>query len=232
MRDDDVLIAKGISPFSILSDEHFDALFKMAHLQRFPDRVQLVKEGDPADFIHIVIEGTVELFGGLSDREATMFVYGPVSIFNLSAVLNNDVYLMSARTLGNATILMIPAEKLRKTMDEDLTFAHEMVIELAKRYGFLISTYKDFRLRNSIERLANYLLRLNEQTSGGGHIELTVDKRTLAALLGITPEYLSRAFGTLKEYGVEVSGKKIGMTNLKKLKGLAKPDSLIDDRTT
>ena len=230
MRDDDVHVIREIPPFSILSDEHFDDLFKMAYLQRFPDRVQLIEEGDPADFLHVVVEGTVELFSSLDDREATMFVYRPVSIYNLSAVLNNDVYLVSARTLGNATVLMIPADELRKTMDKDLIFAHAMVKELSKRYGFLISTYRDYRLRNGVERLANYLLRLNKQTSGRGHIELPVDKRTLAALLGMTPEYLSRAFGTLKKHGVEVNGRKISLTNLKRLNRLAKPDQLNDNR--
>jgi CRP/FNR family transcriptional activator FtrB len=82
-----------------------------------------------------------------------------------------------------------------------------------------------------VERLANYLLRANEQTSGGSQFELTEDKRTLAALLGMTPEYLSRAFHMLNKYGVEVSGKQINLTNLKKLNQLAKPDPLIDDRS-
>jgi CRP/FNR family transcriptional activator FtrB len=54
--------------------------------------------------------------------------------------------------------------------------------------------------------------------------------RTLAALLGMTPEYLPRAFGKLKEYGIEVNGSNIKLTNLRNLSRLAKPNSLIDNR--
>jgi CRP/FNR family transcriptional activator FtrB len=230
MRDEDALVVRGISPFSTMGDKHFDALLKMAYLQRFPDQVQLVTEGEPADFLHIIVEGTVELFSRLNDRESTMFVHRPVSPFNLSAVLNDDVYLMSARTLDSAKVLMIPAENVRKVIKAEPAFAHAMMTELANRYSVVIRAYKEHRLRNGVERLANYLLRANERASGGGQFELSEDKHTLAALLGMTPEHLSRTFSALKKYGVEVKGRKIRLTNLDDLIHLAKPDPLIDDR--
>ena len=228
MRAEDAIVVRGISLFSTMSDEHFDALFQMAYLQRFPDQVQLTTEGDPADILHIVVEGTVELFSRSNDREATMFVHRPVSAFNLSAVLKNDVYLMSARTLDNAKVLMIPAENVRKAMEVDPAFAHAIVMELSKRYRGLIKAYKEHRLRNGVERLANYLLRANEQASKRGQIKLTEDKRKLAALLGMTPEYLSRAFTSLRKYGVEVHGSEIRLKNLDALNHAAKPNPLID----
>jgi CRP/FNR family transcriptional activator FtrB len=230
MRSDDVRVVRGISLFSNMCDKHFDDLLQMAYLQSFPMQVQLITEGDPADFLHILVEGTVELFGSSNDRETTMFVLRPVSTFNLSAVLEDAVYLMSARTLERAKVLMVPAENVRKVMDAEPAFTHAMVMELAKRYRVVVRALKEQKLRNGVERLANYLLRANEQSSRTGQIELTEDRRTLAALLGITPEYLSRAFGKLRKYGVEVHGNKISLTNLDDLNHLAKPNPLIDSR--
>ena len=230
MRGDDALVVRSISLFSTLSDKHFDDLLQMAYLQSFPTHVQLATEGDPAEFLHVIVQGTVELFSKSNDREATMFVLKPVSTFNLSAVLEDAVYLMSARTKDRAKVLMIPAENVRKVMAVDSDFAHAMVAELAKRYRVVIRTLKEHRLRNGVERLANYLLRVNERTSRMGHIELIEDRRTLAARLGMTPEYLSRAFSKLKKYGVEVNGRKICLTNLNDLNHLAKPNPLIDSR--
>jgi len=231
MRDKDIRAVREISFFSTLSDEHFDDLFKMAYLQRFPEQVQLVTEGDTAEFMHVVVEGTIELFGSSNDRETTMFLLRPVTTFNLSAVLNDTVYLMSARTLDKAKVLMIPAENVRKLMEIDLIFAREMVAELSKRYRMVIKISKEQKLRTGVERLANYLLRLNEQSGNAGQVELTEDKRTLAGILGMTPEYLSRAFSTLREHGVEVRGSKIRLTNLGDLNDLAKPNPLIDKRS-
>ena len=57
------------------------------------------------------------------------------------------------------------------------------------------------------------------------------DKRTIAALLGMTPENLSRAFGTLRPYGVAVNGASVTLSDIAGLEKLAKPTPLIDDET-
>ena len=228
MHDDDILAIRGISLFSTMSDQHFDDLFQGAYLQAFPQQLELIVEGDPADFLHILLEGTVELFSSANDRQATIFVLRSIAIYNVSAVLENAVYLMSARTLSKARILMIPARDLHNVMEVDLAFANAMAAELAKRYRMAIKSLKEHRLRSGIERLANYLLRANAQASNDGRIELTEDKRKLAALLGMTPEYLSRVLNNLKDYGVEVTGNKIHLKSLDALVDLAKPNPLID----
>ena len=87
MHDDDIQIVRGISLFSTMSDKHFDDLFKSAQLKHFPEQTQLIAEGDPADFLHVLVEGVVELFGRSGDQETTMFVLRPGSTYNLSAVL-------------------------------------------------------------------------------------------------------------------------------------------------
>ena len=93
MRDEDILVVRGISLFSTMCDKHFDDLLQVVYLQSFPMQVQLITEGDPADFLHILLEGTVELFGSSNDRETTMFVRKPVCTFNLSAILEDAIYL-------------------------------------------------------------------------------------------------------------------------------------------
>jgi CRP/FNR family transcriptional activator FtrB len=228
MKNVDIPVIRRIPLFSKLSDDHFDLLFKMAYLQQIPPHVELMTEGDSADYLHIVLEGTVELFARSNDRETTMFVLRATSVYNLSAVLEGAVYLMSVRTLGQARILMIPATNVSELMDIDPGFAHTMVTELAKRYCTVIKAFKELRLRSGIERLASYLLCANDQAPKQGQIELTEEKRTLAALLAMTPEYLSRALTSLGDCGVEVHGSKIILNDIDALNRLAQPNPLID----
>jgi CRP/FNR family transcriptional activator FtrB len=230
MHTDDMSVVREISLFAGMTDEHFDEVLQTAYLKTFPARVQLIEEGAPADFLYVIVEGTVEMYSKLNDRETTMLVLRPSSTFILAAVLKDAVYLMSARTLDSTRVLMIPAKNVREVMEIDPAFARAMVTELAKGYRSVIRAFKEQKLRSGLERLANYLIRMNAQMSGRGQVELSEDKRTLAALLGLTPEYLSRAFKKLGEYGVEVNGSKIRLTNLRVLKRLAKPTPLIDNR--
>ena len=104
--------------------------------------------------------------------------------------------------------------------------------ELASCYRGVVKEHKDLKLRTAVERLANRLLRYHKDQGANGSLQLPHDKRTLASVLGMTPENLSRAFNTLKPYGVEVDGSTIRLADLKSMETLAKPNPLIDDRNT
>jgi CRP/FNR family transcriptional activator FtrB len=139
---------------------------------------------------------------------------------------------MSGRSVEGSQILMIPAETVREIFARDHVFARAVVRELSGRYRAVVKALKNHKLRNAVERLANCLLRLHQEQGSSGMLTLQVDKRTLAALLGMTPENLSRAFSTLRPYGVEVNGREIRLTQLADLRALAKPSPLIDDPAT
>lgn len=203
-----------------------------AYLQVFPAQLELITEGDPADFLYVVIEGCVELFARSNGRESTMGMVRPVGSFILAAVLKDAVYLMSARTLKRSKVLMVPSSNIRGIFQKDEAFARAIVVELASCYRSVVKEHKDIKLRTAVERLANRLLRYHDDQGSTGSLDLPYDKRTLASLLGMTPENLSRAFNTLKPYGVAVDGLTIRLNDVGSLETLAKPNTLIDDRTT
>lgn len=229
MRSKDIPLVRELDLFAEMAEGNFDELMQAAFLQRFPPQVQLITEGDPADFLYIMVEGGVELFASSNGRETSIEIMRPVSTFILAAVLRDAAYLMSGRTVENSQILMVPAENVRAIFARDHVFARAVVRELSARYRGVVKSLKNHKLRNAVERLANNLLRAEAEQGGSGIIQLQVDKRTLAALLGMTPENLSRAFATLKPYGVEVNGREIRLTKIEDLRNLAKPSPLIDD---
>ena len=232
MRPEDHDDVRRLPPFSDMEEANFEEVMQAAFLQRFPAQVQLIEAGERPDFLYIVVEGCVELFANANGRETTMDLVRPVATFILAAVMKDAVYLMSARTTEKSRILMIPSTSIREVFQRDAAFARAMVVELASRYRQMVKALKNQKLRTSVERLANYLIAADREQGGNGLVCLTVDKRTLAGLLGMTPENLSRAFGTLKPYGVEVDGRDIHMTDLGALQTLAKPTPLIDDRNS
>lgn len=232
MRASDIPLVRELDLFREMDEANFDELMQAAFLQRFPPQVQLITEGDPADFLYIMVEGAAELFAANNGRETSIEIVRPVSTFILAAVLRDAVYLMSGRTIENAQILMVPAENVRTLFARDHVFARAVVRELSGRYRAVVKSLKNHKLRNAVERLANCLLRSHAEQGGSGRLTLQVDKRTLAALLGMTPENLSRAFATLKPYGVEVNGREIRLNDLNALTTLAKPSPLIDDPAT
>jgi CRP/FNR family transcriptional activator FtrB len=215
--------------FAAMSAESFEALFRGAYVQNFPPQIELIREGDPADFLHVVLEGSVELFATWNNRETTMATVAPISTFILAATIKNGPYLMSARTLEKTRVILLPSGDVRKIFSTDVDFAQAIILDLAQCYRSVVKSHKDLKLRTSVERLANYLLRKDQQSGERGHFDLKIEKRRLASYLGMTAENLSRAIRTLNGYGVEIDGSQVRITDRQHLKNFAKPTPLIDD---
>jgi CRP/FNR family transcriptional activator FtrB len=228
MRQSDLTLVRDLPLFRDMASEHFDALVAAAFLQKFPQHVTLIREGELPDFLHVMVDGSVELFAESGGRETTIEIIRPVATFILAAVIRDEVYLKSARTVTAAQILMIPAEAVRDVFSRDSAFARAIVTELALRYRDVVRALKDHKLRTSSERLANWILENDRAQGGNGRVVLPHDKRTLASRLGMTPENLSRSLANLAAYGVAGSGREILIGDRDALQRWAKPDPLID----
>jgi len=229
MRDDDRKVIRALPLFRDMSEANFDVLMRAAFLQRFPQHVTLLREGELPDFLHVVVEGLVELFGTHDHHETTIDIIRPVTTFILAAVIRDAIYLKSARTLAPAQILMIPAQTVRDVFGRDAAFARAVVDELAERYRSLVRSLKNEKLRNSAERLANWILQTGSEQGNQRSVALPFDKRTLASRLGMTPENLSRNLSALSKYGVRSTGRDIKVDDPSALKQFAKQNALIDD---
>ena len=228
MRQTESNLIRALPLFENVSTEHFDELMSAAFLQRFPQGVNLINEGDLPDFLHIVVDGSVEMFATHNEYETTIDIMRPVTTFILAAVIRDKVYLKSARTLTPAQILMIPAQTVRDVFGRDAAFARAIVDELAERYRSVVRSLKNEKLRSSAERLANWILQEDAHQGHSRTVALKIEKRTLASRLGMTPENLSRSLAHLSKHGVKQSADGFIIENVAVLQRFAKPNALID----
>ncbi len=228
MRQTEWNVIRALPLFQDVSETHFEELVSAAFLQQSTQGVTLFSEGDLPEFLHIVVEGAVELFGVHDGHETTIDIIGPVTTFDLAAVIRDEVYLKSARTLAPAQIAMIPAQTVRDVFGRDAAFVRAIVNELAECYRGVVRSLKNEKLRTSAERLANWILQADALQGNQRNIELTFDKHTLASRLGMTPENLSRNLTLLAKYGVRSSGRYIVIEDPLALERFAKPNALID----
>lgn len=230
MRPEELDAVRKLAPFAAMEDEGFRLLSAAAFLQRFPEGVLLIEEGDKPDFLHVVIEGAVELFARHGDRRTTLAVAGPLSTFILAAVVTDAVHLMSGRTIAPSQILLIPSESIRRAMAADRGFAEAMTTELARGFRSMVKALKNQKLRTAPERLANYVLEMAERQCSNRRVVLPFEKALLASLLGVTRETLSRSLAALEEHGVRTRGNVIEIVDPEALSRYAAATPLIDQR--
>ncbi|MBW7922592.1 MAG: helix-turn-helix domain-containing protein [Rubellimicrobium sp.] len=229
MREEERPGIRRLPLFREMSEQTFGTLMDVSYAQNFPPLLDLFSQGQNADFLHVLIEGTVELHSDWHGRETVMGVVQPVSAFIIAACVRDGAYLMSARTLERSRIVLIPADDLRHSMRRDADFAMAAMDEMARGYRVMVRHAKNMKLRNARERLAAWVLRESTHLGGAAGFVLPVEKRRLASYLGITAESLSRSIRSLREDGVRIDGARVTITDPARLTALAGPDPLIDD---
>ncbi|NJL72878.1 MAG: helix-turn-helix domain-containing protein, partial [Candidatus Competibacteraceae bacterium] len=126
-------------------------------------------------------------------------------------------------------ILLMPADAVRQVFATDAAFARALAVELALGYRAIVKELKNQKLRSSLERLASWIVQRDVEAGCTGRFELPFEKRVLASRLGMAPEVLSRTFGALAAYGVEIAGRIVTIGDRDALMKLARPTTTIDD---
>lgn len=229
MRETDLEQVRSLPLFCDMTGANFERLTSAAFLQRFPAGVTLVHEGAQPDFLHILVDGLVEIFTEPKGGAVGISLIRPVTTLILAAIVVDQPYLNSARTLTDSRVLLLPADRVRDVFGLDASFARAMVTELAFAYRGAVKKLKGQMARSSTERLANWILT---ETAGPGHngsLTVPFDRATLASHIGMTRENLSRSFTQLAEHGLRVRGREMIVADREQLRAFARPHPLIDD---
>ena len=84
-----------------MSARELDLLIDTSTLLELPGRKTLFSEGQRPVFLHILMDGTVELFVRRGRRESSVTLLQKETPFILAAVVKDAPYLMSARSSGD-----------------------------------------------------------------------------------------------------------------------------------
>lgn len=217
--------------FREMQEAQRERIFSGSFLQVFPPQLTLFELGQHPDFLHVLVDGLVELYAHSAGRDTTMRIVEPVTSFILAAVVTDQPYLMSARTLAPSRILLVPAALIRELVKDDPALMQATMRELAQAYRDMVRALTDMKLRQSAERLGNLILQQERRQGRTGKLQLKAEKRLLASLLGMTPENLSRAFGVLSGHGISVSAAQITVTDRAALEAFSREDPVPDDQS-
>lgn len=204
-------------------------LASTARAQDYPPQSEIVREGEQADYLHVLLNGLVQIVARDGDHETTISILEPPNSFIMAAVYLDRPYLQAARALEPTRVLLLSGDVFRRLARTDLALSNNVALELAQDYRRAARELKNHKLRPGLQRLANWLVRRDAEAGADGRFAIPFDKKVLAARLGMAPEVLSRSFATLAKYGVAVSGRDVEIRDKKSLLRLARPSPLIDD---
>lgn len=101
--------------------------------KRLPDEQVIVRQGDPADCLYVLLEGEVELVQEEEEGELPLAVLGSGAMFGELAFLDDKVHQVTVRARGEVRILTIDKRVLLQRFKEDPTFAIRILRRMAER---------------------------------------------------------------------------------------------------
>ncbi|MGC9368884.1 MAG: Crp/Fnr family transcriptional regulator [Paracoccaceae bacterium] len=189
-----------------LPDDISDSMLEAAHWKDVHRGDTLFFQGDPANAIHIVLDGWVKLYRiSLNGSEAVVGVFTRGHSFGEAVALRDLAYPVSAEAVTDCQLLKIPTSVLVSTMKERPEVCMSILGSTFQHLHSLVNQLEQIKGQTGAQRVAEFLLELSDCDAGGCTVTLPYDKILIAGRLGMKPESLSRTFSKLRSVGVKIA---------------------------
>ena len=199
MRDSSDVPANGSSKFS----EAVALAGEFAKIKSCAVSIEVIRQGEAVDDVCLIHSGVMKLtWADSRGRESIVGLRWPCGFVGAEACLLGVPSPVSAITLTPSKLERISAETFVRAIQSNPTFAWHVhqrhsteIIQQFQTLGELACLTAHRRLKRFLSQL---FLALGEQAySADGRLTLPLKRKDFAALLGITPEHLSRILAEL-----------------------------------
>ncbi len=185
----------------------------------------LTRQGDLATAFFIVIDGWLKVYRNAPSGEETVInMLKKGDSYAESVPLTGNRYLASANAVTDARIARIPADHLIRCIRQNPEIGLAMIASTSEQLAALIQQVEQLKAYSGLQRVAEFIASLCAVEQGACVIALPYDKVIIASRLGLTPEYLSRAFARLRSFGVLVNASRVTVQDVGRLRDLAGED--------
>ena len=218
----ELALVRATPVFSGLAPAALAPLLEGAVAKPFARHATLFLQGEPATRCFVVLAGWVRLYRQAAQgHEVTIALFGRGESFAEAVVLQTMAFPVSAEVIADSRLLVIPAEGILRHLRGSTELCFKVMAAMARRLQDLVVQLEAVASRPSLQRLAQFLLRLCPGDSGACRIELPLDKNLIAARLGMQPETFSRGLAKLRRAGVESDGAHLWVTSVPHLRAIA-----------
>jgi len=161
---------------------------------------------------------------GAYGKDQIFYIYKKGDLFGYHALLCNEDYEESCEAIEDCEILFVNKYDFKLLLDKIPQIQSLIIQNISHEFGVLVNTITILAQKNLRERLALYLVILNEryQKEGCAMTQIVLPREDLANVIGTTRESLGRLLKEFKEDGlIKIDKRAIEVINLKKVQEIA-----------
>lgn len=189
--------------FKDLPQKYLNDLTSISRKIFFEKDQVVFTQGEQANGFYVVISGRVKVYKlSLEGKEQILHVFGPGEPIGEVPVFAGETFPANAQALDNSELVFCPRRELRELFTKDPSLAMNMLAVLAKRLREFTVLIEDLSLRELSNRLATYIIHLQDIQHRSEEVVLDISKGNLANILGTSQESLSRMFKKMNDLGI------------------------------
>jgi CRP-like cAMP-binding protein len=214
----DMALLRSLPLFRSLSDATFARLADSVRFDRYVKGETIVRQGEKAQWVIVVLEGYVKLSRTAANGEETLIhIFGRGETIAESVAVLGDNHTTTAEATGPTRIVRMPAHVVAQAARDAPELALAILSESSAKIWALMDEIEALKAQTADQRVLRFLLSLCPQQDGPVETRLPYTKGVIAASLGLKQETLSRSFARLKAAGVEIEGRKAVIQDPRKL---------------
>lgn len=211
-------LLRSLPLFKALSDATFARLADSVRFDRYVKGETIVRQGEKAQWVIVVLEGYVKLSRTAANGEETLIhIFGCGETIAESVAVLGDNHTTTAEATGPTRIVRMPAHIVAQAARDAPELALAILSESSAKIWALMDEIEALKAQTADQRVLRFLLSLCPQEDGPVETRLPYTKGVIAASLGLKQETLSRSFARLKSVGVEIDGRKATIQDPRKL---------------
>jgi CRP/FNR family transcriptional regulator len=181
--------------FEGISESSKEALSKFCLPSERPKQTTLFRESEPGEAMYLLARGRVSLHKLSPDgREIVIKVIKPGEVFAEVVLFEKKFYPVTAVALTDVLVFKILRRDLLYLLRQE-DFRNDFIAMLLRKQRYLADKIQQLTSQDVEQRLRNFLI---EQYGEREQIQADINKKQLAAAIGVSPETLSRLLQELK----------------------------------
>ncbi len=193
--------------FQNLDDEQMYAVDAITREKTFTDGQLIYYAGELSGSLLVVHTGKVKIYRLDAEGEQQVIrILSPGEFTGELALFSKEPVQDFAQAIGDCSLCMVNGEAMRSILVTFPLIALKITQELSRRLSQSDATLHSVAKGTAEQRLAGYLVELSQKVPNNT-IHLPVAKGTIASLLAMNQETLSRRLKILEDEGVIELGK-------------------------
>lgn len=199
------------SLFTFLTKEQKQRISDNSTHLRYKKGETICKQGAFANHVMLITEGLAKTYlEGSNDKNLIIDILKPVSWIGLSSTYNEQTYNFTSATIIDSSICFIEKTAFTDILAENNQFANDIIGRLCKNSKHFFNKITSLGNKQLHGRFADALLYLSQRVAKSEIIELSITRKEIGELAGISTESAIRLLSELNHDGIiKLDGKVI-----------------------